>query len=135
MSVPLYMDVHVKSAITNALRQRGIDVLTAQEDDHGNTSDVDLLQRANTLGRLMFTQDDDFLVIAQEWQTSGRPFAGIVKLVFLTARPLTPLMFPSLSIRLMLKRKWSRTKACWSTSTTSRRCSKTIGRHQCHVGP
>lgn len=78
MSVPLYMDVHVKSAIANALRQRGIDVLTAQEDDHGNTSDVDLLQRANTLGRLMFTQDDDFLVIAQEWQTSGRPFAGIV---------------------------------------------------------
>lgn len=72
MSVPLYMDVHVKSAITNGLRQRGIAVLTAQENDQRVTPDVDLLQRAHTLGRLLFTQDDDFLIIAQEWQRSGR---------------------------------------------------------------
>ena len=77
MSVPLYMDVHVKSAISNGLRQRGIDVLTAQEDGQGVTSDEELLQRAHALGRLLFTQDDDFLVIAQEWQSSGRSFAGI----------------------------------------------------------
>ncbi len=77
MSVPLYMDVHVKSAITNGLRQRGIAVLTAQEDDQGNTPDAELLHRAHTLERLLFTQDDDFLVIAQEWQTLGRSFTGI----------------------------------------------------------
>jgi hypothetical protein len=28
----LYMDVHVKAAITAGLRRRGIDVVTAQED-------------------------------------------------------------------------------------------------------
>ena len=30
--VPLYMDVHVPGAVTRALRLRGVDVLTAQED-------------------------------------------------------------------------------------------------------
>lgn len=28
--------------------------------------------------RTVFTQDEDFLVIAQEWQSTGREFAGIV---------------------------------------------------------
>ena len=32
MSVALYMDVHVPLPITSALRLRGVDVLTAQED-------------------------------------------------------------------------------------------------------
>ncbi|AFY30690.1 hypothetical protein Cal7507_0188 [Calothrix sp. PCC 7507] len=32
MSVPLYMDVHVPQAITDQLRRRGVDVLTAHED-------------------------------------------------------------------------------------------------------
>lgn len=78
MSVPLYMDVHVKSAITNGLRQRGIPVLTAQEDGQDQTPDARLLERATELGRLLFTQDDDFLLIARDWQSSGRPFAGVV---------------------------------------------------------
>lgn len=30
--VALYMDVHVKQAITLGLRRRGVDALTAQED-------------------------------------------------------------------------------------------------------
>ena len=33
VSLQLYMDHHVPSAITRGLRQRGIDVLTAQQDD------------------------------------------------------------------------------------------------------
>lgn len=33
MPVPLYMDGHVPQAITEQLRRRGIDVLTATEDD------------------------------------------------------------------------------------------------------
>jgi hypothetical protein len=32
MAIPLYMDVHVPQAITEQLRRRGIDVLTAFED-------------------------------------------------------------------------------------------------------
>lgn len=32
MSVRLYMDVHVRRAVTEGLRLRGVDLLTAQED-------------------------------------------------------------------------------------------------------
>jgi hypothetical protein len=32
MSVAFYMDVHVHAALTEQLRRRGIDVLTAQDD-------------------------------------------------------------------------------------------------------
>ncbi|MEK7677504.1 MAG: hypothetical protein AAB676_16880 [Verrucomicrobiota bacterium] len=35
MSLPLYMDVHVHRAITNGLRLRAAEVLTAQEDGAG----------------------------------------------------------------------------------------------------
>lgn len=32
MPVRLYMDVHIRGAVTRQLRLRGVDVLTAQED-------------------------------------------------------------------------------------------------------
>ena len=39
------MDVHVPSAITIALRVRGVDVLTAQEDNSQELEDAALLDR------------------------------------------------------------------------------------------
>ena len=75
---PLYLDVHVPAAIATGLRRRGIDVLTAQEDGTSETGDADLLARAGSLGRLLFTQDLRFKARAEEWQRSGRPFAGLV---------------------------------------------------------
>lgn len=77
MSIPLYMDVHVKLTVTQGLRLRGIDVLTAQEDGCAELPDDELLERATSLGRLIFTQDEDFLAIASEWQESGRRFFGV----------------------------------------------------------
>jgi len=77
MSVPLYMDVHVKLTVTNGLRLRGVDVLTAQEDGRAVLPDEKLLERATSQGRLVFTQDEDFLAIATEWQLSGKPFFGV----------------------------------------------------------
>ena len=78
MSLALYMDEHVKSAVTASLRQRGIDVLTVQEDGFAERDDDEILSRATELERVLFTQDDDFLVIAHTWQTSGRQFSGVV---------------------------------------------------------
>lgn len=75
--VALYMDVHVKEAITRGLRRRGVDVLTAQEDKMAMLDDALLLDRAAVLNRLIFTQDDDFLVEANRRQASGEPFVGI----------------------------------------------------------
>ena len=40
----LYMDVHVKAAITAGVRQRGVDVLTAQEDVADRLDDKHLLE-------------------------------------------------------------------------------------------
>ncbi|MEZ5402107.1 MAG: hypothetical protein R2729_20710 [Bryobacteraceae bacterium] len=48
MSVPFYMDVHVPRAVTTALRLRGIDVLTAQEDG-ASWFDAEPLARATSL--------------------------------------------------------------------------------------
>jgi hypothetical protein len=46
MSVGLYMNVHIRRQITEGLRQRGVDVLTAQEDGTTRLSDSELLDRA-----------------------------------------------------------------------------------------
>jgi hypothetical protein len=78
MSIPLYMDVHVHAAITEQLEVRGVDVITAQDDDRADSDDDDLLEQATALGRVIFTQDADFHAIAAHWQQQGREFAGIV---------------------------------------------------------
>jgi predicted nuclease of predicted toxin-antitoxin system len=78
MSVHLYMDVHVRRAVTAGLRLRGVDVLTAQEDGTGELPDPELLDRATELGRVLFTQDDDLLREAKRRQQTGKSFAGII---------------------------------------------------------
>jgi len=45
MSVPLYMDHHVKAAVTDGLRKRGVDVLTCAEDGTDQSDDDEILQR------------------------------------------------------------------------------------------
>jgi uncharacterized protein DUF5615 len=77
VKIAFYMDVHVHSAITEALRSRGVDVLTAQEDDAAELDDPALLDRSSELGQT-FSQDQDFLREGAERQRSGEPFAGIV---------------------------------------------------------
>ena len=74
----LYMDVHVKEAITAGVRRRGIDAVTAQEDGATRLEDVPLLDRATALGRTLFSQDDDLLAIARAHQTQGIFFAGLI---------------------------------------------------------
>jgi hypothetical protein len=78
VSVGLYMDQHVPRAITVALRLRGVDVLTASEDGSSELADSALLDRAPALGRVLFTQDRDFLAEASRRQAGGIPVAGIV---------------------------------------------------------
>jgi len=72
------MDVHIPFAITAGLRLRGVDVLTAQEDNTTTLSDPKLLDRATALGRSLFTEDSDLLVEANRRQRSGKRFAGVI---------------------------------------------------------
>ena len=78
MSITLYMDVHVPAPITRALRRRGVDVITAQEDGAREFPDDELLERATTLGRALFTRDEDLLAEATARQESGRSFPGVI---------------------------------------------------------
>ncbi len=78
MPIALYMDHNVHGAIVRQLRARGVDVLTAEEDGNRAMSDSGLLDRANALERLLFTNDKDFLVETARRQREGIPFHGVV---------------------------------------------------------
>ncbi len=78
MSLSLYMDVNVQRPVTDTLRVRGVDVLTAADEGNSRLPDPMLLDRATTLGRVLYTQDKDFLVEAARRQQAGVFFAGVI---------------------------------------------------------
>lgn len=55
-----------------------MDVLTAQADGAATLEDSFLLDRSTHLGRVLFTQDEDFLAEADRRQCEGITFAGLV---------------------------------------------------------
>jgi hypothetical protein len=67
------MDEHVARAVARGLRERGVDVLTAQQAGLMGAADEEHLQRANQELRVIFTQDDDFL----RFHAAGLTHAGI----------------------------------------------------------
>ena len=78
MAIALYMDVHVPQSITEQLRRRGIDVLTAFEDGTKELPDDQLLLRVTELERVLFTQDIRFRVLAETWQIEGKCFSDLI---------------------------------------------------------
>lgn len=76
--VRLYFDHNVKRAITQGLRLRGVDVLTALEDSAHHLTDPVLLDRATTLGRVLFSSDVDLIVEARRRQAEGVTFVGVL---------------------------------------------------------
>jgi predicted nuclease of predicted toxin-antitoxin system len=72
VSLSFYLAHHVPAAITNGLRQMQVNVLTVAEDGRADWDDDRLLKRALELGRVVFTQDCDFLVLAARWQQARR---------------------------------------------------------------
>lgn len=77
MPVPLYLDLPVPVAIAEQLRRRGVDVVHAIEEGTDRLADEELLELARQQGRVLFTQDIGFRVMAEDWQREGRPFAGL----------------------------------------------------------
>lgn len=59
--IKFYMDEHVPKAVTEGLRRRGVDVVTVQELGLQAADDRRHLERAAEEGRVVFTQDADFL--------------------------------------------------------------------------
>lgn len=73
-SIRLYTDEHVSRAVIRGLRQRGVDVLTVPDANLMGASDEVHLALAENQGRVLFTQDADFLRLA----ALGMPHAGII---------------------------------------------------------
>lgn len=72
--IRFYADEQVAKAIVRGLRQRGVDVLTVSQAGMRGASDEEHLALAGKEGRVIFTQDDDFL----RMHAAGADHAGIV---------------------------------------------------------
>ena len=68
------MDEHVAKSVTEGLRRRGVDVVTVQELGLQVAEDQQHLERAAQEGRVVVTQDTDFLRL----HAAGISHRGIV---------------------------------------------------------
>lgn len=59
--VRYYTDEQVSRVVVRGLRQRGVDVASVPEADKLGATDEEHLTFALAEGRVIFTQDDDFL--------------------------------------------------------------------------
>lgn len=78
MPVRLFMNHNVDRAVTEGLKLREVDVLTAYDDGSHELEDPDLLDRATALRRVVFSTDSDLVIEARRRQKSGEPFAGVI---------------------------------------------------------
>jgi hypothetical protein len=72
------MDQHVHAAITAGLLARSVDCMTVFQDGHAESDGDVLLSRTSELGRVVFTQDEDFLQLVTDRLRSGIPFNGLI---------------------------------------------------------
>ncbi len=78
MKLSFYMDVHIPRSITNALRLKSINILTAQEDNTTLLDDKSLLQRATEKERVLVSFDTDLLSIVTDFYKTGKNFSGLI---------------------------------------------------------
>ncbi len=75
--IKYYLDEIVPRAVARGLRARGVDVLTVPEAGTLGVSDGEHLNLAKTAGRVLFTQDVDFLRLHEGKQEhAGIAFAA-----------------------------------------------------------
>ena len=72
--IRFYTDEHISKAVIQGLRLRGIDVLSISETRLFGATDEHHLGRATSEGRVVLTQDADFLALA----AGGKNHQGIV---------------------------------------------------------
>jgi len=94
-----YADEHVHARIVQALRARGMDVVTVQDQGRERAKDRELLSEALANERVMLTNDADFLAIAAElskrqvalapifyWPQRGRRIGEVPRSILREAR-------------------------------------------------
>ncbi|MBI1902079.1 MAG: DUF5615 family PIN-like protein [Planctomycetia bacterium] len=73
-TIRFHLDEHVDPAVADGLRRRGMDVTTASEAGLLGADDEEHITFGLAEGRIVFTNDDDFLRLHKE----GVPHSGIV---------------------------------------------------------
>lgn len=77
MAISYYFDAPVHRAIKIGLQLRGIEVLTAQDDQNSSAIDEIILSRSVQLNRPLVTTDHEFLALAKNSTDRGENFVGI----------------------------------------------------------
>ena len=96
--IKFYTDEHVARSVVTGLRRRGVDVLTVSEAAMRGAADREHLLFAADQGRVIFTQDDDFLRLhAQGISHSGiayvhqrTPIGDVIRGLMLIYQTLDP---------------------------------------------
>lgn len=73
MSIRFHLDEHISAHIAAGLRRRNIDVTTSADACLIGANDMAQLEFAVSSGRVLVTQDDDFLRLHMQ----GMPHAGV----------------------------------------------------------
>ncbi len=73
-TIRFHLDEHVPHAVAEGLRRLGIAVTTTADASLFGAADADQIAYGLAQGRVILSQDDDFLVLA----AAGTPHAGVV---------------------------------------------------------
>jgi hypothetical protein len=77
--ISLYFDENIQAALADALRMRGIDVLTTHQAGNTGVEDMRQLVYATEMVRTILSYNKrDFAMIHYQWMRIGRPHAGII---------------------------------------------------------
>jgi len=78
-SIALYLDEHIQISLAEALRSRGINVLTTQEAHNTGLEDSQQLAFATDKNRVLLSYNRrHFAQIHHQWMRIQKPHAGIV---------------------------------------------------------
>ncbi len=73
-----YLDDHLAKAIAEQIVAKGADAVHCADVGKTHASDSEHLEYAATEGRILVTQDDDFIRLAATWAQEGKSHSGIM---------------------------------------------------------
>ncbi len=76
--IKIYSDEDVDIAIAEGLKRRGVKAWSARDAGNLGLTDEEQLQYAFRNKATIFTYDDDFLIVADDWVRKWRKHAGII---------------------------------------------------------
>lgn len=99
MPVSFHLDEHIPPALADALRSRGIDLITTTDAGLTGKSDQEHLDFAAKAGRVVITQDVDFLRLHAEgtvhsgiafWRQQTRTLGDVLRRLLLIHAVMSP---------------------------------------------